>query len=172
MKWAIAILLPIVLATTQAQAQDWETVVNERFGYSLDMPVDYTGGQWFDDNAGEQRFFNGVEVMLDVAYYGSDNADSDLESSVTAALNSLTAKGYSIIASNAGPTEASYVVWQDDRRLDVRIIKLCASENDLATVRVARRSDEIAVTELNDEMSDRILASLKIARPSTTCPGG
>jgi len=122
----IALLLALI---SPAEAGGWDHYLNDRFGYSLDIPPDFIGASETDNGDGRVYTSTGKTQKLTV-WGGFDNfvEGQGFADEVAGGLAADQQRGWKISYQTSTPGWASYSGSKGPRILYVRLVSACKGE--------------------------------------------
>jgi hypothetical protein len=115
------VVVLIAALATPALAADWERYDNARFGYTIEVPPEFSWGAEADNGDGRQ-FRDGATRL---AVWGGNLMEPDLETSARSDLALAETDGWTITYEAITPRWASFSGTRGNRVLYERMIALC-----------------------------------------------
>ena len=109
------------------------------------------------------------DVALTLQAYGIDNHQIDLARWLAEARTGMEADGWAFTVAVETPTELIYAASKQNRRFDVRVVALCAGQNDYAVLTALRAIHDSRPRDVPSGSVPRFLSSLRITGPSPSC---
>lgn len=154
----VTISLLVALSSAPAMAQDWTTLVDDRFGYTLPVPSSYT--LTFRPEAGNARIFHNDRRDL-LAVWAGRLDDASFADMVETRRREDEAQGWTISYERVMGDWASYSGTKNDEIRYVRAIRYCGDRTAFFLIDYA-----IEDKERYDPIVTRMVRQL---RPKGTC---
>jgi hypothetical protein len=156
MRIVIAVLV-VALNAGAASAFEWGHYVNQRFGYSIDIPPEFSAIREADNGDGGTS--RSDDKLSELAVWGSNLVERDLSGDFAARLAAAEADGWQVSYRRETATWASWSGSQQGRLFYARAIALCDDQAAYFLLEYPR-----ARKKSFDPIVQRLVKSLKNAR--------
>ena len=148
------LLILFVLFTTPAFAQGWDSYDNARFGYSIDIPPDFSGQGESDNGDGQAFAANGRPI--DLLVWGGEALEG-FESEVTQRMAWDADEAWNVTYQATTPRWASWSAIKGFRILYQRMVLLC----DGSSYAAFRAEYSVTDSAEMDPVVERMVRSLR-----------
>ncbi|MGE3363985.1 MAG: hypothetical protein AB7I34_11105 [Rhizobiaceae bacterium] len=156
MRFIVAALF-LASGIVAAGAFDWGHYVNQRFGYSIDIPPEFSAIEEADN--GDGGMSRSDDKLSELAVWGSNLVEGDLSDDFASRLAAAEAHGWTVSYRRETPTWASWSGSQQGRLFYARAIALCGGQAAYFLFEYPR-----ARQASYDPVVKRLVKSLKNAR--------
>lgn len=123
---SIAAVLIVLALANPAQAFEWGHYSNVRFGYSIDIPPEFSPIEEAENSDG--GISTAPDKLSQLAVWGSNLVEGTLADDFAERLAATRADGWNISYSRVTPTWASWSGSQQGRIFYARAIRLCGDQ--------------------------------------------
>lgn len=122
MRFLVAVLL-LASSALGAAAFEWSHYVNQRFGYAIDIPPEFSAIAEADN--GDGGMSHSGDKLSELAVWGSNLVEGDLSDDFASRLAAAEADGWTVSYRRETPNWASWSGSQQGRVFYARAIALC-----------------------------------------------